>query len=367
MFILARSWQLFPSVVRRPCGRTSCVIAALWMLLFAQGAWADRNNDVQLQSLPGKLYLVPSNPKESLAGSTFFLVVTTSEEIAVHAVDLRLDYLDDDEVRLTHHLPESALEAIDRPGLPATLLTGKEPATPTFLPHAYRISMQVPAAWSINGIRATLRYRTSGKRIRTSMQEFPLSVFRQRTALMFPFKGKGIVSQGGVFEAGHRNRSGMYALDALGLDDRYAPILRNDDQVSSYAGWGRTVIAPGPGTIIHARRDRPDQPVDGVSDPAFFASEFPNGGDPGNSVVIDHGNGEFSMIAHMKHDSVVVKVGDTVKAGDPLGQLGNSGDTSGPHVHYQLQDGPDWQFANALPATFGNIRSTAKGTFFDAE
>ena len=109
------------------------------------------------------------------------------------------------------------------------------------------------------------------------------------------------------------------------------------------------------------------QPKDGESNPTYYAPEYPDGGDPGNSVVIDHGNGEFSMIAHMKLGSVRMKVGQKVEQGQHIGELGNSGDTSGPHVHYQLQDGPRWEFADGLPFIFKNVSSLSRGSYFDAQ
>ena len=73
-------------------------------------------------------------------------------------------------------------------------------------------------------------------------------------------------------------------------------------------------------------------------------------------VVIDHGNGEFSMMGHMQKGSVRVKPGEVVKQGQVLGLMGNSGDTSGPHIHYQLQAGSDWERSDALPFSLSTCR-----------
>jgi murein DD-endopeptidase MepM/ murein hydrolase activator NlpD len=92
----------------------------------------------------------------------------------------------------------------------------------------------------------------------------------------------------------------------------------------------------------------------GNSDPRYYAPEFKDGGDVGNNVVIDHGNGEFSMIAHFQQNSVSVKSGDRVAAGQLIGRLGSSGDSTAPHVHHQLQSGPDWTTSDALPHHYEN-------------
>jgi len=74
------------------------------------------------------------------------------------------------------------------------------------------------------------------------------------------------------------------------------------------------------------------------------------------------------MIAHFQAKSVLAKVGDRVRRGQVLGRLGSSGDTVTPHVHYQLQSGPDHEWSDGLPCEFSNIGPTilVRGTYFDA-
>lgn len=321
---------------------------------------------LELQTLPSKLYLAATNQRESLVGAMYFLVVKTDADIAVEPLELNVRYAADGVVLRSEHLSHSALAPVDIRGLPASRLTGAEPSAPTFLPHAFRLQFQVPEALKIDQVQVQFKYQLADGTSHIAEHKFGVSAYEQKTTLVFPFKGRGMVSQGGAFESGHRNRSGMFAVDAIGLDRHYAPMRDEKGAVASYVGWGRDILATGDGTVVIARGDRPDQPVDGVSDPKFYASEYPNGGDPGNHVIIDHGNGEFSMIAHLKQGSVRIKVGDKVKAGTPIGQLGNSGDTTGPHVHVQLQDGPTWEFANALPMRFSNVANAAKGSYFRA-
>jgi murein DD-endopeptidase MepM/ murein hydrolase activator NlpD len=72
----------------------------------------------------------------------------------------------------------------------------------------------------------------------------------------------------------------------------------------------------------------------------------------GNHVVLEHGDGEFSVLAHLRHGSVAVEAGDRVRRGQRLGACGNSGRSSEPHLHYHLQDGPVPGRAAGLPAIF---------------
>jgi murein DD-endopeptidase MepM/ murein hydrolase activator NlpD len=75
----------------------------------------------------------------------------------------------------------------------------------------------------------------------------------------------------------------------------------------------------------------------------------------GNHVIIDHGNSEFSLIDHMQNDSVRVEVGDEVTRGTVLGNIGNSGDSGTPHIHYGLQNGKDTRNSEGLPSRFGKF------------
>jgi murein DD-endopeptidase MepM/ murein hydrolase activator NlpD len=90
--------------------------------------------------------------------------------------------------------------------------------------------------------------------------------------------------------------------------------------------------------------------VDGIPDnvPGRMNSEQV----AGNHVIIDHGAGEHSVLAHLRNGSVRVRPGDRVAAGRQLGKCGNSGNPSEPHLHYQLQNGPEFGVAAGLPARF---------------
>jgi murein DD-endopeptidase MepM/ murein hydrolase activator NlpD len=72
----------------------------------------------------------------------------------------------------------------------------------------------------------------------------------------------------------------------------------------------------------------------------------------GNHVVVDHGNGEHSVLAHLRLGSVTVEEGDRVETGQRLGACGNSGRSSEPHLPYHLQTGSVFGEGIGLPAPF---------------
>ena len=75
----------------------------------------------------------------------------------------------------------------------------------------------------------------------------------------------------------------------------------------------------------------------------------------GNHVVIDHGNGEYSLYAHLKPGSILVKPGNRVTAGTVLAQLGSSGNSTEPHLHFQVCDAADALMCAGIPVQFNNV------------
>ena len=78
-------------------------------------------------------------------------------------------------------------------------------------------------------------------------------------------------------------------------------------------------------------------------------------------MVIDHGNKTYGYYAHLKAKSISVKVGNTLKAGDPIAEVGNSRDSLEPHLHFHVMDMPDAAQAAGVPVVFENWKSQSYG------
>jgi murein DD-endopeptidase MepM/ murein hydrolase activator NlpD len=72
----------------------------------------------------------------------------------------------------------------------------------------------------------------------------------------------------------------------------------------------------------------------------------------GNHVILDLGDGVYAVFAHLRRGSLRVAKGDRVQAGDLLGEVGNSGNSSEPHLHFHLMDGPRPLIAAGVPFAF---------------
>jgi hypothetical protein len=190
----------------------------------------------------------------------------------------------------------------------------------------------------------------------------PLKVSQQEAILLAPpFKGDGwLDSNGCCAEIGpHRfvtnpvngtlDPSEQFAIDWFKVDAQ-GKAFRTDGKTSEdWLCYGVELLAVAPGTVIESVRDMPDVPP-GAAPTNLTIAEF-----TGNHVTLDLGKGRYAVYAHMAPHSVTVHVGDHVKTGDKLGLLGNSGNTTGPHLHFQISDRPSTLDTTALPFVFESM------------
>jgi murein DD-endopeptidase MepM/ murein hydrolase activator NlpD len=76
---------------------------------------------------------------------------------------------------------------------------------------------------------------------------------------------------------------------------------------------------------------------------------------PGNVVSIDIGDGRFVSYAHLANGSLLVRSGDVVREGQALGLIGNSGNSLGPHLHFQVGDAAEVLISEGLPFAMRNF------------
>ena len=173
-------------------------------------------------------------------------------------------------------------------------------------------------------------------------------------SVRFPLEGTWLV----LNPPGHPRHA--YDINALGPERRllrvpWWKVALGRARARDLYGWGRPISSPVGGEVVTAVdgiRDRDrlnpivDVPASMLVRPARAKGNL--AALAGNHVIVAF-EGVFAVLAHLQRGSVRVKEGDTVSEGDPLGVVGNAGNTLAPHLHFHVMDGLDFAKANVLP------------------
>jgi murein DD-endopeptidase MepM/ murein hydrolase activator NlpD len=196
-------------------------------------------------------------------------------------------------------------------------------------------------------------------------------VYIARNEYRLPLKGKLIVWDGHDFYSGHRrdadnttdgkttgipNNSNRYAYDLISIDASGGMYHGSPFKKENWYVFGKPVFVPSDGKVIAVKNDIPDNEFKGkvIQSPKLAPDADPMG--MGNYVIIDHGNGEYSVLQHMEQGSINVSPGQTVKAGEQVGSVGFSGDAIYPRLHYTVINSPKELAAEGVPSYFNNYK-----------
>lgn len=172
-----------------------------------------------------------------------------------------------------------------------------------------------------------------------------------------PLSGKGWTAFNGCCEPGSVHRgTGLpvngkiyfaqrFAIDWMRIGPDGKMVHGDPSRVENYVDYGAPVLAVADATVV-ATGDGLNEQIPGqLPDPKTINIDNADG----NHIILDLGNGVYAMYAHLQKGSLRVKQGDRVHPGQVLALLGNTGNTSGPHLHFQLMSGSSSLGANGLP------------------
>jgi hypothetical protein len=209
---------------------------------------------------------------------------------------------------------------------------------------------------------------------RAELTVIPRNYIGKTAPLVLPLRGKIFVWEGHDFYAHHLRvplgnsqvhelgitaNSNDFSGDFIYLDAQGHKYHDDPRKLKNWYSYGKAIYAPGGGIVIATANDVPENWFKDAGATKIGYPKIPAGKDPkdiGNFVLIDHQNGEFSLLVHMKPGSIVVKAGDRVQPAQMLGRIGFTGDSIFPHLHYSLMDGPEVFKAWGLPAYFTQFR-----------
>jgi murein DD-endopeptidase MepM/ murein hydrolase activator NlpD len=230
----------------------------------------------------------------------------------------------------------------------------------------------VEQAFAFRGARDTLRVRVHGN-VDEHAAEFtgsiPIKSEFAQNKYFFPLRGVWYGGWGASFHTGHRWAvPEEFALDIAKIGETGLSHKGDGTRFDDYYAYGADVLAAADGRVVNAANDQPEDPSamqrPNETQEAYFARLQKEQGErlakdltaiTGNYVMIDHGKNEYSLYAHLQPGSVRVHVGDRVKAGDVIGKLGSSGNSTEPHLHFHVCDEPDPLMCAGIPVNFNNV------------
>lgn len=215
--------------------------------------------------------------------------------------------------------------------------------------------------FAYRGARDAVRVRVNGAEAR-----LPIRTDASKTVYALPLQGAWYNAAGSTFHSHHRwTPMEEFAFDFLRLGPDFKTHRGGGQRFTDYYAYGAPVFAAADGRVSSVISDqaedaaamrRADETIE-----AYFTRlqqdqmrRLAQGraGVTGNSVVIEHGDGEYSFYAHLKPGSVAVRAGDVVKRGQQIGAVGSSGNSTEPHLHFHVCDGPDPLMCAGIPVQF---------------
>lgn len=167
-----------------------------------------------------------------------------------------------------------------------------------------------------------------------------------------------------------------YAIDLVPVDDQGRSARSRDwrtllatEPPERFVGYGQPVLAPAEGTVVQVHDGEPDHEAR-RSQLTLIPYAFGQAGRlrqgaaglAGNYVVIRLAEGRgYVALVHLKRGSPAVAPGDAVRTGDVLAACGNSGNSTEPHLHLQVMDGPDPMTARGVPVLFDRFTQQHRG------
>jgi len=174
--------------------------------------------------------------------------------------------------------------------------------------------------------------------------------YKTKTKLRLPFNGLWYVAAGGLNITTNHHAVSIdqrFAYDFLIKKDGFT-FQNNGTRNDDYFCYQEEIVSPGAGRIVEVvnsiDENRPGEMSSGA----------------GNYMIIDHGNNEFSILAHLKRGSIAVRTGEEVQVGQFVGLCGNSGHATMARLHYHLQNTPVIFRGEGLPIQFQSYVADGK-------
>lgn len=165
--------------------------------------------------------------------------------------------------------------------------------------------------------------------------------------LELPVEGVWRASEaGGTKSVNYHNffKGQKYAIDIVRMGEGGSMFTNEGKDISDFYAMGANVYSPVNGVVVHV--------IDSLPNADINFSPMDTLNPAGNHLVLEFEPDRFVFLAHLNTGTITVNAGDTIKAGDLIGQVGNSGNSTLPHLHMHIQDLPVIEYSNSIGYPF---------------
>lgn len=162
------------------------------------------------------------------------------------------------------------------------------------------------------------------------INSMPFPPVEECVILDMPFKGTWLAGHAGASKLTNPHTSNIYAIDFMKLsaDNRF--YKGKEEEVTDFYSFNEPIYSPVTGCVTEV--------VNNLESDSLGNNDRENLG--GNYVIINAGDEKYVLMAHLRKESIILKVGDYVKSGEYIGRVGNSGNSFVPHLHIHVQNKP---------------------------
>jgi hypothetical protein len=180
-----------------------------------------------------------------------------------------------------------------------------------------------------------------------------------------PLRGERYVSADSCCDTSRHTRAALpvngrvwlaqrFAVDWEALDGQGQIYNGPQEKLESYTIFGKPVFAVADAVVVSVTDGLPEQT------PGRYPTNISLDEADGNSVILDLGQQHYAMYAHMQPGSIKVHKGESVKLGQVIGLVGNTGNSVAPHLHFQVMDRPSSLASNGLPYEIKDFQIAGK-------
>ncbi len=177
--------------------------------------------------------------------------------------------------------------------------------------------------------------------------------YKNDVSYALPFSGEWMVVNGCTTKEYSHSwdiPTQRYAYDVIKLDANGKSYKNDYKNVENYFCYNEDILSPADGEVVEINNKSKESIILKNGKLISRANHI-----AGNYIVIKHSDREYSFLAHLKQHSIIVNVGEKVSKGQKIAKCGNTGNSTEPHLHFQLQNGKSFYTSVGLPIHFENI------------